>query len=198
MGESQRSKSASNLYSQVGQYNPEQQMGNVYSSYKPEFTTNDLLTRLRDINTGQRQQTIQQGADMAARAGEGSAARLASEGITGGSLYNQGVAQAQDTANQQTSQALGQLGQGAQANELGLMQSQNQQGLNLATLDQQQKNAIANAIMSKYGIQGNLLGNLDTSTTAGNIMSGLGGLTALGANVAIGGGAQGFGFWGGK
>ena len=167
MGESPRSQAGRDVY---GQY---QQLYNQGKSYQDPF---GYAQQAGALNTLQNQQNLninQMANQNVLNTTQNTTARLASQGITGGSIANQTIAQQNAPINRQRFNALEGLATGRLGQEQSLMNQENQGA-----------RTKMNMLQSILGGEANATQLLDNTTWLDDL---LGGLNTVGG-LALGGG----------
>jgi hypothetical protein len=142
------------------------QGNNPLTNFKMPFGAGDFnssLDKLLNLNT----QKLKTGAaDATSTVGQNTAARMASQGITGGSLLNSQVQRGQTDIAKSFESALQDLLGGRAGQQIGVMQNANQNEL-------QSKTAQTNALMSLLGLQGQAAGQAESQTWLSDLFSGV-------------------------
>ncbi len=201
MGESSRSKASNQYMNDIKAFgniigNTNVDAGNAFRGYKNPFGYNEMATNLdkiRDLAAGNIDRDFQRNLSSA---NMGAAQRMASQGITGGSILNN-----------QFSQNLGQLGAGKfnalqnlagarMGQEQDIMNLENQNKFRTTAAAQDQDNRNIQALLQRLGLmqgtlgmQGGAVGMLDDSSgwdVAGNL---LGTAVKIGLAPTTGGGS---------
>lgn len=156
MGDSPRTAAANTLQTQIN--------GNLPFGY------NDISSQLKQILSKQTGQLNTEAAADTTAANRGTAARLASEGVTGGSILNNSIATNANNVNKNKYSALSTL----------LTNNSNQ---NLGAMNQTNQNQF-----EKYGLSMNNLGNFSNSNGWDAVFQGINaaGNAAKGAGALIG------------
>lgn len=131
-----------------------------------QFGTPEFTAALDAILQNQQGILEKQASSNKALAQSDAAARLASQGVLGGSLLNSQVTTAGNDINKQLANALQQLAQGRMGQQVGIMQQANQQGFNLA-------NAKTSAIMQLLGQQAQIAANANPNTWLNDLFAGV-------------------------
>jgi hypothetical protein len=151
MGDSPRTKAANTLQSQINSPLP--------------FSYNDIASQLEQILGQQTGQLNTEAAADTTSANRGTAARLASEGVTGGSILNNSIANNANTVNKNKYSALSTL----------LTNYMNQ---NVGAMNQSNNNQF-----EKYGLLMNNLGNFSNTNGWDAVFQGLNAIGNVGKGV---------------
>lgn len=161
---------------------------NRFDNYSQPFGYEELLKNHTDSYDQQRRLLKGELGNQAAQARTGVSQRLASQGITGGSIFNQAVSQADTQSKRQSLNALNSLGIAQAEGKTDLQKYANESSLR--NVSQQQATDFQNVanLLAKYGAQSNILysmgntaGQLD-NTNWGDV---LGPLLAAGAKIGL-------------
>lgn len=184
-GESARSKEAGNLqtllqgyYKDIG--NQDFQGKNTWEGYKPSFDYKGMSAETnKAYDLGESK--INRTANSAIQTGQGdTAARMASQGITGGSVLNSQVGKVANDVNKNRFNSLSDISASRAGTNVNLMNLENQNRFGINAANQNQINQQKQQLMAKYGLLGNAsgqmmgnIGNLDDTTTWDDIFAGI-------------------------
>jgi len=140
--------------------------GTPIDKFNYQFGAPDFTRQLDSILNTQTQGLNRQANTARTQGQSDIASRLASQGISGGSLFNNQVAQQGNQTNKSLFDALQQLGQGRLGQQMNVMNQANQNGFNLA-------NSQTQALLNLLGQQNGLAQNANPDTTATDIFAGL-------------------------
>lgn len=184
-GQSERSKSASDVQSILkGYYKDIEgtnfQAKNVWDGYKTPFGYKEMSSetdKIYDIGESK----INRGANEAIQTGQqDTAARMASQGITGGSVLNSQTGKVASDVNKSRFNSLQDLVARKAGTSVDLMSEENRNKFMVNNQNQGQLNAEMRQLLSKFGLLGNASGqmigntqNLDDTTAWDDIFSGL-------------------------
>jgi len=184
-GQSDRSKSAGDLqtllqgyYKDIG--NQDFQGKNTWEGYKPPFDYKGMsaeTNKAYDIG----ETKINRGADSAIKTGQqDTAARMASQGITGGSVLNSQTNSVANNVNKSRFNSLQDITASRAGTNVNLMNLENQNKFGVNSANQAPINQQKQQLMAKYGLLGNASGqmmantqNLSDETFWDDIFSGL-------------------------
>lgn len=184
-GESERSKSAGQLqtllqgyYKDIGKQ--DFQGKNTWEGYKTPYDYKSMsaeTNKAYDIGENK----INRGADSAIKMGQqDTAARMASQGITGGSVLNSQTNSVANDVNKSRFNSLQDIISSRAGTNVNLMNIENQNKFGVNSAYQNQINQQKQQLMAKYGLLGNAsgqmmgnIGNLDDTTFWDDIFSGL-------------------------
>lgn len=193
-GQSNRDQEAGKLntllqgyYKDIG--NQDFQGKNTWEGYKPSFDYKGMSAETnKAYDLGESK--INRDANSAIQSGQGdTAARMASQGITGGSVLNSQVGKVANDVNKSRFDSLSDITASRAGTNVNLMNIDNQNKFGINAANQNQINQQKQQLMAKYGLLGNAsgqmmsnLGNLDDTTLFDDIFSGL---NALGGFVPL-------------
>lgn len=177
MGESARDKSANQLNDQLR--GESFTARNRFDNYQDAFTPEQMQLALGTL-FGQQTDLLNTNMDnQIAQGQQSTAARLASQGITGGSIFNNQIGQVRNAVNNQRASALAQLGIGKMNQSLGLMNTANDNKFRIASAGQNVDMTNVQNRMNQYNMRMQNLQNLDNTNTYDDILAGLN----TGANI---------------
>jgi hypothetical protein len=182
MGQSSKDEQAEKLNNELRYANFN--VNNRFNNYKSPYSIGDMRTSLDNVLNGQKNNINQQANSDIADLQKGAASRMASQGITGGSLYNNTLNQAANGVNKQRYGALQQLGVARLEQEPGLMQYGNQDQFRNTMAGQDIDLQNIRNRMSQYGMRMGNLQNLDSTTAWDDIFAGLNTAANIGKSVA--------------
>lgn len=166
---------------------------NLFSDYKTPFGFNDFTKQLDELFNNQTNQINQSAASDTSMAGKDTAERLASQGITGGSLYNNTVSNSSIPINKNKYNALSQLTNSKAGAYMGAMNAENANKFATTGANQNVLNDNTMNLFRKYGLLGgNLnsqqsnLGNLKNTNWFDDVLAGINTATNV-ADAATGG-----------
>lgn len=171
MGQSSRDEQAEKLNNELSYANFN--VDNRFANYRSPYSVNDMRVSLNDVFGRERGIINDQANSDIAAMQQGTASRLASQGITSGSIYNNAISQAANNVNKNRYSALSQLGVGRLNQETGLMQYGNQDQFRNTSAAQQADFQNMGNRMNQYGMRMNNLQNLDSTTWLDDVLSGL-------------------------
>ena len=185
-GQSERSAGATDLQSQLKQYYAQIQgeqgfkAPNTWEGYKTPFDYNAMSGELDKSYQGSIDK-INRTAEGQIQQGQGdTAARLASQGITGGSVLNSAVNSNRTNVNKGRFESLSDIATNRAGQNVNLMNLENQNKFNVNSANQGQYNQAVRNLMGQYGLLGNASGmqtanlqNLDNTTAWDDIFAGL-------------------------
>lgn len=167
-----------NLNSQMQAQNTN--VGNRFNNYQDAFSYPQMMAQLDQLTQSQTDQLNKQSNTDIASGSSAAAARLASEGITGGSIQNNAINQIRNNANLNKYNALAKIGIGRQSRNVGLMNTANSNKFNETGAAQNVDMSNMNNLFKKYGFLGNNLnsqesniGNYSKTNTFDDIFAGL-------------------------
>jgi len=172
---------------------------NVTANYETPFDYKSMSGELDKSYKGSIDK-INRTAEGQIQQGQGdTAARMASQGITGGSVLNSAVNSNRTDVNKSRFNSLSDLATGRAGQNINLMNLENQNSFQNNQAKQQQYNQEVRNLMSKYGLLSNTtgqmganVGNLDDTTFWDDLFAGLntlGPLAGAAATIATGGAA---------
>ncbi len=138
-------------------------VGNRFNNYDMPFSYSDMSGVLDNLFNQQSGQLTRSAGNAVQRGQKDTASRLASQGITGGSVFNNQINKVTDATNQSFADALEQLGIGRLGQNAGLMQTANQNQFNVTHAAQgvDQQNFIN--MLQKYGLANSVTGGLSNA-----------------------------------
>lgn len=184
-GTSQRADEAGKLqtllqgyYKDIG--NQDFQGKNAWEGYKSPFDYKGMKSETdKAYDIGENK--INRGADAAIKTGQqDTAARMASQGITGGSVLNSQTNSVANDVNKSRFNSLQDILASRAGTNVNLMNIENQNKFGINSANQNQINQQKQQLMAKYGLLGNAsgqmmgnIGNLDDTTFWDDVFSGL-------------------------
>lgn len=184
-GSSNRDEEAGKLQSLLKGYykdigNQDFQGDNTWEKYETPFDYKGMKSetdKAYDIGESK----INRGANSAIQTGQqDTAARMASQGITGGSVLNAGTSAVANDVNKSRFNSLQDILSSRAGTNVNLMNLENQNKFGVNSANQAQINQRKQQLMAKYGLLGNAsgqmmgnIGNLDDTTLWNDIFSGL-------------------------
>jgi len=204
-GESARSKEAGNLQTLLKGYyrdigNQDFQGKNTWEGYKTPFDYKGMSAETnKAYDLGESK--INRTANSQIQTGQGdTAARMASQGITGGSVLNSQVNNVANDVNKNRFNSLSDITASRAGTNVNLMNLENQNKFGVNAANQNQINQQKQQLMAKYGLLGNAsgqmmgnIGNLDDTTLFDDIFSALntlGGFVPLLPGKSMAGGTR--------
>jgi hypothetical protein len=171
MGQSSKDEQAEKLNNELRYANFN--VDNRFNNYKSPYSIGDMRTSLDNVLNGQKSIINQQAQTDIADLQKGAASRMASQGITGGSLYNNTLNQAANSVNKQRYSALQQLGVSRLGQETGLMQDANQDQFRNTMAGQDIDLQNIRNRMSQYGMRSQAIAGMDDTTAWDDMFAGL-------------------------
>jgi len=165
---------------------------NRFNNYKMPFSYSDMSGVLDNLFNQQSGMLTRNAANSVQRGQKDAASRMAAEGITGGSVYNNQINKVTDSTNQSFADALEQLGLGRLGMDAGLMQQENQNQFGITNAASGIDRGNANAWMNRASGLNSILGGMQQAqeyedqkpTWLDDVMSGLGDIGSLAADFA--------------
>jgi hypothetical protein len=127
--------------------------GNVFANYTPEFSEAQQSGQLDTIYNQGKQDLNQGTAASIAQSQSDAAERLASQGVTRGSLFNKGVTANNNSLYKNKLSALSNLTTNRAAQNIGLMNTANQNQFQVASANQGANQQNMQNLFNKYGLQ---------------------------------------------